>query len=747
MWRLSVVFASFCHGSAEVEPRGSSIPASYCPLEDVIDFYENALAFTDPFFRETSLPFIRAHLPTLLEYARRSGSIAELGVGEGWSSVAFIRAALERSTHAELAGRYRYRMYDIARSPKLDMIFPFVVNCSNVDFEFHEGDVLNQTLLDQVGDEQGPFPPVDLLFIDTLHTFEQLTAELEAFARNTNLYIILHDMESFGKHDEFIHDTVTSISYQRKKKRLAEQEQLHLQTLMQQHAVSSVKDLDRHLREEAKQKAAEDLAHRSGLQNALRFWLQGPAGGEWEILEHSLADNGLTVLGRIQPRSISGTRPLRQNSTEHCRRQLQQIGELARLQPLLVLSPDASPAATLDKRGAEELKRLLSVARRLCPGQWEVRAAMQLLQWHMQGIHRRPAAPIGTAQRQSADFFFATLAQHGDQWELPAQWIDWLEESVTRWPFRLEGWFLLAKHLTSSSLDPPRAVHAWRRAYVLCQRNRWVALAAVEALSFLGHGDEAENLRKGISDVFPLTEKMWEPHLQSVPASKSNFRPAEFQMARRLVEDNLPRIRNELELLDRKKLPAPKCDGAMCEQILLENSARNVSSPATCILLPQLCRTLQEVEAHHGLRVLASSMVEANDPMVPVPQFPGRLRLCCARMMHVLDSCFWLNEAVSRLQITSISSRQQFFVVDFRDPTEETHPEIGETFHSLLWLQTLLVRIGDGSSLGLLEAKPARFQVRESWGMREIFAPYAPSFKGQPTGDSKLRLTFICEAV
>lgn len=122
-------------------------------------------------------------------------------------------------------------------------------------------------------------------------------------------------------------------------------------------------------------------------------------------------------------------------------------------------------------------------------GQWEVRAAMQLLQWHM-GIHGRPAAPIGTAQRQSADFFFATLA-HRDQrdqlqwmlglgtlnsWDVHCifhmclfcfivllesqmfpdfflvagfdRWswftyifprIEWLEESVTRWPFRLEG--------------------------------------------------------------------------------------------------------------------------------------------------------------------------------------------------------------------------------------------------------------------------------------------------------------------
>ena len=113
-----------------------------------------------------------------------------------------------------------------------------------MDFEFYEGDVLNQTLLEQVGDQQGPFPPVDLLFIDTLHTFGQLTAELEAFARNTNLYIILHDMESFGKHDEFIHDTVTSISYQRKEKRLAEQEQPLVGGFKHFQAVSILSTLD-----------------------------------------------------------------------------------------------------------------------------------------------------------------------------------------------------------------------------------------------------------------------------------------------------------------------------------------------------------------------------------------------------------------------------------------------------------------------------------------------------------------------
>ena len=190
----------------------------------------------------------------------------------------------------------------------------------------------------------------------------------------------------------------------------------------------------------------------------------------------------------------------------------------------------------------------------------------------------------------------------------------------------------------------------------------------------------------GLSDLMPETEKIWEPHLQSVRAPKSNFH-SDFQMARRLLEDHLPRIRNELEVRH-KKLPAPKCEGAFCEQILFkkfDTFASNVSS-STCIL-PQLCRTLQEVETQHGLHVLASSMVEAHDPTAPVTQFPGRLRLWCA-MMHFLDSCFWLDEGVS-LKISS-SSSPHFFVVDFRGPTYEETDLDGDTFHSLLWLQSLL---------------------------------------------------------
>jgi hypothetical protein len=98
MWRWSVVIASICR-SAEVEAIGTS-PASYCPLEDAIDFYENALAYTDPFFRETSLPWIRAHLPTLL-----------LGFGK---SVIVVSAFFSKSTSMTM---YDVRCCPLSQSP------------------------------------------------------------------------------------------------------------------------------------------------------------------------------------------------------------------------------------------------------------------------------------------------------------------------------------------------------------------------------------------------------------------------------------------------------------------------------------------------------------------------------------------------------------------------------------------------------------------------------------------------------
>ena len=44
--------------------------------------------------------------------------------------------------------------------------------------------------------------PTDLLFIDTLHTYQQLTQELDRHASKVAHYIVLHDTETYGQKGE-----------------------------------------------------------------------------------------------------------------------------------------------------------------------------------------------------------------------------------------------------------------------------------------------------------------------------------------------------------------------------------------------------------------------------------------------------------------------------------------------------------------------------------------------------------------
>ena len=54
-----------------------------------------------------------------------------------------------------------------------------------IDFKFIEASTLDITI-----------EKTDLLFIDTLHTYDQLKAELKLHADKANKYIVLHDTES-----------------------------------------------------------------------------------------------------------------------------------------------------------------------------------------------------------------------------------------------------------------------------------------------------------------------------------------------------------------------------------------------------------------------------------------------------------------------------------------------------------------------------------------------------------------------
>ena len=117
---------------------------------------------------------INEHLPTLKKYALLSDRIVELGV----------RGMV--STWALLAGRPQFMV-------SVDIVHP----------ERHGGDVEKATRL---ADNEGIFWEFvlgsslevkldrhDLLFIDTIHSYEQLSKELYLHSPHTTKYIIMHD--------------------------------------------------------------------------------------------------------------------------------------------------------------------------------------------------------------------------------------------------------------------------------------------------------------------------------------------------------------------------------------------------------------------------------------------------------------------------------------------------------------------------------------------------------------------------
>lgn len=118
---------------------------------------------------------IREHLPTLRKFASQSNTVVELGVRTGVS------------TRALLAGKPR-RMLSYDLNPFTDYErLRRIAAAEGVDFEFIQGD----SRLVQI-------PRCNLLFIDTLHNYKQLLAELQAHAHKVLDRIILHDTATYG---------------------------------------------------------------------------------------------------------------------------------------------------------------------------------------------------------------------------------------------------------------------------------------------------------------------------------------------------------------------------------------------------------------------------------------------------------------------------------------------------------------------------------------------------------------------
>lgn len=133
---------------------------------------------------------INEHLPLLRLYATKCKHITEFGV----------RYVV--STFALLAGRPN-TLISVDKTHPDDVVFENIVGkdeletarrCAlenGVRFQFIQG----LTELIQI-------EPTEMLFIDTQHTFDQLSVELERHHSKVSSYILLHDTVSFGNRDE-----------------------------------------------------------------------------------------------------------------------------------------------------------------------------------------------------------------------------------------------------------------------------------------------------------------------------------------------------------------------------------------------------------------------------------------------------------------------------------------------------------------------------------------------------------------
>lgn len=131
---------------------------------------------------------INEHLETLFEYGKQCKHITEMGVRNVVSTWAFLASNPSKMIS-----------YDICHNNRIDELLN-IVTAENINFSFIKEDVLKVDI-----------EPTDLLFIDTLHAYNQLIQELNKHSKKVKKYIILHDTTKFETVDESIYNHASDL--------------------------------------------------------------------------------------------------------------------------------------------------------------------------------------------------------------------------------------------------------------------------------------------------------------------------------------------------------------------------------------------------------------------------------------------------------------------------------------------------------------------------------------------------------
>ena len=150
------------------------MPDTFYTVDECLEHVRNSSASID----------ICEHLDTLREYASRCDSVTELGVRWVVSTWALMAGRPKRLTSFDI---HHFGIYGVDPE-NLDN----AASNAGVIFKFYQEDVLTTDKLFET----------DLLFIDTVHSFKQLSMELHLHANKVKKYIVFHDTSSFGEMDE-----------------------------------------------------------------------------------------------------------------------------------------------------------------------------------------------------------------------------------------------------------------------------------------------------------------------------------------------------------------------------------------------------------------------------------------------------------------------------------------------------------------------------------------------------------------
>ena len=125
-----------------------------------------------------SVSDINEHVPVLYQYAKECSSVTEIGVRSVVSTWGILLGLSESSSSEK-----KYLGIDLHSPPEDKFQLAKKLSQENeVEFDFLTANDLDIEL-----------EPVDMLFIDSLHTYCHLTYELETFSPNVQKYICMHD--------------------------------------------------------------------------------------------------------------------------------------------------------------------------------------------------------------------------------------------------------------------------------------------------------------------------------------------------------------------------------------------------------------------------------------------------------------------------------------------------------------------------------------------------------------------------